>query len=210
MAGWEWPGAEREAEVIMQPSKLVGGLFPSVEEGQSLTILHLGVASPETMDVFSRYPCRLYINDLFERLPFVFEDEEVDLPLAEQFQRELAIPADAQFDICLFWDFFNYLDREAIAAFLSVLRPHLHATTMAHAYAVHNLRAPRVNQRYGIVGDEEVCVRPRARPLPGYSPLPQNQLKTQLLDCFRVDRSVLLTDSRLELLLKASPAISGR
>jgi hypothetical protein len=194
----------------MQPSKLVAGLFRPLEEDERLTVLHLGVASPETMDLFSRYRCRMVVNDLFEGLPFVYEDEDEDLPLVEQFQRELAIAPDTRFDICLFWDFFNYLDREAIAAFLSVLRPHLHAGSVAHAYAVHNLRAPRVNQRYGIANDEEVVVRPRSKPLPGYSPLPQNQLKTQLLDCFRVNRSVLLTDSRLELLLEANTNNVGR
>lgn len=194
---------------MIQPSKLVGGLFTPVDEDARLTVLHIGAASPETMDFFARYRCRLYLNDLFDKLPFVSDDEENDLPLEQQFSEELQIPTGTRFDICLFWDFFNYLDRDGIAAFLSVLRPHLHADTVAHAYAVHNLRAPRVNQRYGIVGNEEVSVRPRQTALPGYSPLPQNQLKA-LLGCFRVDRSVLLTDSRLELLLHTVPGALGR
>ena len=38
--------------------------------------------------------------------------------------------------------------------------------------------------------------------LPGYSPRNQGQLE-RLLDCFAVTRSVLLPESRLELLLRA-------
>jgi hypothetical protein len=209
MAAWEWPRQGREVAAVVQPSKLVSGLFRDVEEGQRLMVLHIGAASPETMDFFAGYRCRLFLNDLFQQLPFALDEEEGEELLAARFERELQIPGDVRFDICLFWDFFNYLDADGIAAFLSVLRPHLHAGSVAHAYAVHNLRAPRVNQRYGVVDHDAICVRPRDKPLAGYSPRPQNELKT-LLDCFRVDRSVLLTDSRLELLLHTRPAAVGR
>jgi hypothetical protein len=204
MAAWEWPRPGRETAAVVQPSKLVSGLFRGVEEGQRLMVLHIGAASPETMDFFAGYRCRLFLNDLFEQLPFVIDEEETEESLVARFESELQIPQGVRFDICLFWDFFNYLDADGIAAFLTVLRPHLHAGSVAHAYAVHNVRAPRVNQRYGVVDHDAICVRPRSKALPGYSPRPQNELKT-LLDCFRVDRSVLLTDSRLELLLHARP-----
>ncbi len=103
---------------------------------------------------------------------------------------------------CLFWDLFNFFDSEAIAEFLLVLQPHLHAGSVAHGFAVHNLKSPQGGQLYGIKELDAFNVRSRKTTLPGYSPHPQSKLKT-MLKCFNFDRSVLLPDGRLELLLSA-------
>ena len=77
--------------------------------------------------------------------------------------------------------------------------------SVAHGFAIHNRKAAQVNQRYGISDHDALSVRQRTSPLPGYTPHSQNELKT-MLHCFNLDRQVLLTDSRLELLLRAKPA----
>jgi hypothetical protein len=56
---------------------------------------------------------------------------------------------------------------------------------------------------YGIKELDQVSLRPRPAPLLGYNPYNQGQLE-KLLDCFRITRSVLLAESRLELLLAAN------
>lgn len=83
-----------------------------------------------------------------------------------------------------------------------LLQPHLHANSRAHAFGVHNLRSRRAHHRYGVRGREAITVKPRATALPGYSPHSQRELK-ELLTGFDIERSVLLPDSRLELLLRA-------
>ena len=55
---------------------------------------------------------------------------------------------------------------------------------------------------YGIRELDQISVRPRPAALPGYNPYNQGQLE-KMLDCFRVTRSVLLPNSRLELLFSA-------
>jgi hypothetical protein len=183
-----------------QSSKLLSSLFESIDEEQRLTVLHIGPALPETVDFFSRFRCKLYFVDLFCELPIIIDD---DASPEQLFSNHLNFQQSIKFDICLFWDLFNFLDREAINAFLSVLRPHLHAASVAHGFAVHNLKSPQGDQLYGIKELDALNVRSRKSVLPGYAPHPQGKLKN-MLHCFNFDRSVLLPDSRLELLFSAS------
>jgi len=182
-----------------QPSQLLASLFERIGEDQHVTVLDTGPALPETVDFFANYRCTLHVVDLFSELPFT---ADVDGPtLREQFSQLLCFPPGTRFDICLFWDLFNFLDREAIVAFLDVLEPFLGPRCRGHGFAVHNLRTPQNRQTYGISRADALSVRDRGR-LPGYNPHAQRQLQ-DLLDCFSFDRALLLSDSRLELLLRA-------
>lgn len=185
-----------------QVSKLLPALFQPFEEGQAVTVFHVGPALPETVDFFSCYRCKLHFIDVFSALPIVSEDDQAP-SLEQQFQQLLHFPEHTRFDICLFWDVFNFLGSEAIRAFLAVLRPHLKRTSLAHAFSVHNSRIPQKSYSYGIQQADTLSVRSRRTAPPGYAPHSQREL-TELLDCFRLDRSVLLPDSRLELLLLRS------
>lgn len=184
-----------------QSSKLLSSLFENIDEEQRVTVLHIGSALPETVDFFSRYRCKLYFADLFSELPIV-DSEDDDPPLEQTFSELLHLQQGIKFDICLFWDLFNFLDSEAIAAFLRVLRPHLHSASVAHGFAVHNLRSPQGDQLYGIARLDAFNIRSRSTVVPGYAPHAQGKLKA-MLNCFSFDRSVLLPDSRLELLFSA-------
>jgi hypothetical protein len=189
------------SETPTQPSKLLPLLFEHIDEDERLTVFHAGNALPETVDFFSNYRCKLHFIDLFSELPLATL-EDSGLSLEQQFGEILQLPADTQFDLCLFWDVFNFLDTEAITAFLSQLRPCLKTTSLAHAFSVHNLKTPQGSQLYGIKHMDTLSLRNRQTKLPGYAPHSQSQLK-QALTCFKFERSVLLPDSRLELVLGA-------
>lgn len=184
-----------------QASKLLPSLFKYLDSEELVTVFHVGPAMPETVDFFSGFRCKLHFIDLFDELPLV-ATEDAPQSLARQFAALLRLPRDTRFDICLFWDLFNYLDGEAVRALLGVLRPHLTDRSLAHAFSVHNLKMPESRHIYGIHQFDALSCRPRADARPGYAPHSQREL-TALLDCFKVERSVLLPDSRLELLLQA-------
>ena len=186
-----------------QSSQLLPGLFEAITEEQRFNVLHLGPVLPETVAFFSDYRCKLYINDLFAELPLAFEpgDEQT---VAQRIEQLLDFPGEARFDLCLFWDLFNYLDEAAVRALMDCLRPHLAAGARAHAFSVHNVRAIRQDSRFAILSEGEIRVQPREASLPAYAPHPQAKLK-EWLDGFEVKRSVLLSGSRLELLLQARP-----
>ena len=130
------------------------------------------------------------------------DEDEAGPTLEEQFHELLALPDEARVDVCLFWDLFNYLDSSEISALLSAMRPYLHPGTRAHAFAVHKLNSPENSQRYGLLAEDEILMKPRTAVVPGYAPHAQSKLR-DLLDCFVFDRSVLLAGSRLEVALKA-------
>jgi hypothetical protein len=169
---------------------------------QVVTVLHVGLALPETVDFFSNYRCKLHFIDVFSALPIVAAEDAAPTP-EQQLRKLLQFPGDTLFDVCLFWDLFNFLDEEAIKAFLTLLQPHLKKSCMAHAFSVHNRKIPQKDHFYGIQQIDTLSVRSRRTTPPGYAPHSQREL-TALLDCFHLERSVLLPDSRLELLLLRS------
>jgi len=185
---------------VTQQSKLLPSLFDQIDEGQCLRVFHVGPALPETVDFFSRYRCKLHFVDLFAELPIV-SNEEDNPSLGQQFGDLLQFSPETRFNICLFWDLFNFLGSDAITAFLKELRPYLRSGCLAHGFTVHNLKTAQSNQLYGIGESDTLRLRNRPAELPGYAPHNQSQMKT-LLSGFTFERSVLLPDSRLELLLR--------
>jgi len=187
-----------------QSTKLLPALFERFEEDERVTVLNVGPALPETVNFFSGFRCRLHFVDIFAELPIV-ADEGDDSDLVRSFREVLQIPPDTRFDVCLFWDLFNFLDREGVRALLATLRPHLAQSGLAHGFSVHNPRShPYSSYLYGIRDLHTLTLRDRAERLPGYAPHSQRRL-TEMLDCYTLERSVLLPDSRLELLLGAKP-----
>ena len=185
-----------------QPSALLPTLFEQIDEGRRLTVLHIGPALADTVTFFSGYRCKLHFIDLFGDLPGLAPAEDATPSLAQRFLELMQIPTGTRFDLCLFWDLFNFLERDAIAALAHTLAPHLKETTLGHGFAVHSLKTPQSGKLYGIKELDQISTRPRPAPLPGYSPCNQGQLE-RALDCFSITRSVLLPESRLELLLRA-------
>ncbi len=184
-----------------QNSKLLPSLFQKIEDDARISVLHVGPALPETVDFFSHFRCKLYFVDLFDELP-ITANEDNKPTLEQYFAQPLNLDTKVQFDICLFWDLFNFLGNEAISALIAALKPHLHASTVGHAFAVHKLRSEQSRQLYGIVDADKISIRTRNALLPAFAPHPQARLK-KLLSCLNFDRSVLLADGRLELLLSA-------
>lgn len=176
-------------------------MFQKIEDDARIHVLHIGSALPETIDFFSQFRCKLYFVDLFDELP-IAASEDNEPNLEQTFTQLLNLDADVQLDICLFWDLFNFLGSDAISAFMTALKPHLHPATLAHAFAVHKLRSVQGKQLYGIADTDKINIRTRSVFLPSYAPQPQARLK-ELLNGFNFDRSVLLPDGRLELLLRA-------
>ncbi len=165
-------------------------------------MLNIGPALSETVEFFSQFRCKLYFIDLFCDLPELAACEDEATSPQQVLSESMQFPTDTRFDLCLFWDLFNFLDREAITALLDTLRPYLHSGSLAHGFAVHNRKTAQSGKVYGIRELDQISVRPRPAALHGYNPYNQGQLE-KMLDCFRVTRSVLLPNSRLELLFSA-------
>ena len=175
-----------------------------MKRDRRLSIFEVGPALPETLEFFSSIKSRIYFADLYSD-PVVLEGrgELSEDELFEQFSASLIIPPGEQFDLCLLWDFPNYLDDVSLRAFSRALKPYLHARSRAHAFAVRTSDTRIGNQWYGIDQPHLFTVRKPWIRQDRIHPHSQAIL-INLLTCFDIDRGMLLPDGRLEVVMTSS------
>jgi len=183
-------------------------LFPTLVKkfgtDTRLSVLEIGPALPETIEFFSQFRCRLHFAAMYADpiLQMQLADHSEEELLAH-ITRSLDFPPGTRFDLCLFWDFLNYLDDKALRAFNTALRPFLHKGTRGHAFTVRTLNTSFSNQQYGIGQAHMFSIRPRAEKQAKTFPHTQAIL-VNLLSNFDIDQGMLLPDGRLEVLMTAS------
>jgi hypothetical protein len=183
-------------------------LFPTLvrrlDRDRRLSILEIGPALPETMDFFSAFKCRLHFAAMYtDPILQMQAGDASEADMVSHLQESFGFAKGARFDLCLFWDFLNYLDDRALRAFDKALEPFLYKGTRAHAFTVRTLDTSFANQQYGIREEHMFSVRPRSGAQPKTFPHTQAIL-VNLMSGFDVDQGMLLPDGRLEVLLSAS------
>ena len=184
-------------------------LFPSlvkrIDPDRRLSVLEIGPALPETIEYFSQFKCRLHFAAMYTDPVLQMQaGEYTEAELADHLDKSFGFSKGTRFDLCLFWDFLNYLDDRALRAFNIAIKPYLHKTTRAHAFTVRTLDTSFSNQQYGIDQAHMFSVRPRTGKQARTYPHTQAIL-VNLLDGFDIDQGMLLPDGRLEVLMSASP-----
>ena len=183
-------------------------LFPSlikrVKPDRRLSVLEIGPALPETIKFFSQYKCRLHFAAMYTDPVLQMQTGEyTEAELSKHMTESMGFPKGTRFDLCLFWDYLNYLDDKALRAFNTALRPYLHKSTRAHAFTVRTLNTNFSNQQYGIEQAHMFSIRPRTGKQARTTPHTQAIL-VNLLSSFDIDQGMLLPDGRLEVLMTAS------
>ncbi len=190
-------------------ASLLHSLFADVDENHRLTVLDVGPASPETVDFFAQFKCRLYFADLYsedflaDSLLTEESDERSDTELHDKFVTAINCPAQTRFDICLLWDVLNYLDNRAVRAFTQALHPSLTAATRIHGFNTLKANSQLPNQQYSIVKIDQLKARPGRPPQALCFPRPQTELN-DLLSGIAVAKATLLSNGLLEMLFKVS------
>jgi hypothetical protein len=93
--------------------------------------------------------------------------------LVKQFTEAINLDADCKLDICLFWDFFNYLDRPALKALMAALEPNIDQYSRGHSLGLLNARNQLPFNRYGIHSSGSLSQAERQGEQPiGLSPFP--------------------------------------
>lgn len=193
------PHMPRTQQTLLFPT-----LFKRIDPDKRLSVLEIGPALPETINFFSQFKCRLqfaamYTDPILQMQSVEFTEAE----LVEHFKQSFDFPENTRFDLCLFWDFLNYLDDKTVRAFNTAIRPHLHKTTRGHALTLRTLDTSFSNQQYGIELAHMFSIRPRKGTQGRQYPHTQAIL-VNLLSSFDVDQGMLLPDGRLEVLMTAS------
>ena len=183
-------------------------LFPTLvkrfDPDRRLSVLEIGPALPETIEFFSQFKCRMHFAAMYADSVLQMQlGECTEAGLTAHFKQSFGFKKGTKFDLCLFWDFLNYLDDKALRAFNTAIRPYLHNSTRAHAFTVRTLDTSFSDQRYGIEQAHMFSIRPRRNTQPRKFPHTQAIL-VNLLSSFDIDQGMLLPDGRLEVLMTAS------
>lgn len=185
-------------------SNLASLLFERIQVDQQLVVLDIGPAMPTTVDLFANFKCKLIFIDLYSldllsgNCPDDYEPTHQQL--VEQFTAALNLEANTKINICLFWDFFNYLDGRLLKAFAEALKPNVGRYTRGFGLGVLNARCQLPHSCYGLMSDSSLTQCPRdGEPMPVY-PHSQRDLN-DFLGYLEIDKSRLMADGRVEYLL---------
>ncbi len=184
-----------------QQSLLFPALLKQIDSDRRLQVLEIGPALPETTRFFSDFKCRLHFAAMFSDPVLGMQSDDITrTEFTKRLKQSFKFPRGTVFDLCLFWDFLNYLDEPALRSFNTVIKPYIHDHTRAHAFAVRTPQTSIPHQQYGIEMVDKFKIRPRLTPPMACFPHPQNKL-LNLLTCFDIDKGMLLPDGRLEILM---------
>jgi len=207
------PGGPREPDAAghgFRQTLLLATLLDQLEEDQPVTVLDVGAGVAETVAFFSRFPCRLRFADLFDA-PRLLEPLEADpeAHYAAVFAELCDFPPGTHFDICLLWDFLNYLPLPALRAFSAALSPFVSRDTRGHGFGAFKANAPAVARtapemplQFGIQEPDRLVVKPRSGGLT-VSYAHSRAVLADAFPCFEIVRGTLLRDGAMELLLHA-------
>jgi hypothetical protein len=190
-------------------SRLVPGLFEDsfVDAVDRVRVLELGPAQGNTISFLNQFNCRLKILDIVEDLIKISRQYELDdapdpEDVKEQIKTLLNLSSGDIFDVCLFWDSFNYFSTEVLRLFCQALVPHLSDRFRGHGFAVLNKSSDLYQQRYGIINRDLLAVGDKTQ-----IQLPYRHSQAVIKDHLNgiaIKQSILREDGRLEMLLSRS------
>lgn len=201
------------------PTRLMPDLLDRKADVSPLMVFDMGFGVHETIEYFGDRHCRLHFAGIPEALnvppsirfktPFgqmvnkAEQDEAMQNAWLERFQSFMKFEPGTRFDLCLFWDFFNYLDDLALKALDDALSPYIGPQTLGHAYVLLKPESNVLNRQYGILTRDQISVRPGSHGNLASFPRPQARM-TSMMKGFAVNHSVLRRDGLLEVALKSA------
>lgn len=167
---WRWlPFASRKKQTVqetapeperlasVQKSLALNALVQHLREGRKYQILDLGPAVGANIEFFSRFRCRLFIEDLFDTLnSFDYLSPEDGFSYESVFSYLLPYLRSRKFDCILAWDLFNYLDRDVLAHLTEHLIRHCRRGTLLFCQIATHRHIPELPHRFRILDEETV------------------------------------------------------
>lgn len=193
------------------PSLIETALLAWVVDGigtqRRINVLDVGPAMPETVAFLSSTRSKLHVADLLNSA--IIEQQHQFDPdrLTGRFDEALWM-LDEPLDVCLFWDFPNYLSLQALAAFNQALKPWVTRRTRAHAFCAVKRSAPVMQHRYGILSPREI-VQARAPEHPQATLPPPWRHVVRTLSLFEAVRGTLRRGGIVEVILRGAASQSA-
>lgn len=190
---------ESEAFTFRSPS--LGFIRNHLAAERKHAILDLGLPSGSNVDFFSRVPCTLYVEDLFDSLldlPPPEEEEGADA-WDSRVERCLAHDPEVRFDLILAWDLINHMHPDLIHALMKRLSRSCRSGTLLYVIISTAPKIPQRPAKLSITHEDRVRYKgeaPLDKPNPRYTPLRVERM----MPGFRLLHSFLLGGSLQEFL----------
>jgi len=161
-------------------------------------VLDLGPACGSNVEFLARFGCKLYIADLLDgAFPGTRVASEPPRAGREVHDRLPVAREDAQFDVILAWDLFNYIRSDALQALCGRLRQLRRQGGVLFALISTRSRIPAEPMRFRIVDDRHLSYEVSSLAT-RRSPRYVSSEMERLLPGFRVTRSFLLRNGMQE------------
>lgn len=180
---------------------LFAALLEWMDKQAHLAVLDLGPARAANLEMLSRFPCKLFIEDAHEFIGALQGDAEADRTALDAWLDQWSADGAGSLDAVLAWDVFNYLDAAVCQAFMARLMPLLKRGAHLYLTVYSQKDMPALPMQFRLLAADRMEYRPLSvatRPAPRFN---QTEL-TRRLRNFGVVRSVLLRNGMQEYLLK--------
>jgi hypothetical protein len=148
---------------IPQRSLALNALVQQFRGEKKYHVLDLGPADGPTIEFFSRFRCRLYIEDLYDTLnSFDYFSPEDGFDYDVVFRYLLPFPRELKFDFILAWDLFNYFDKDVLGSLTAHLTKHCRRGTILLCQIATQHHIPELPYRIRIVDDETIEYIPQS------------------------------------------------
>ena len=182
--------ADQRSELV---SRLLPQILRDVDPRRRLTVLDVGLGGAGSVRFFGGFRCHVVFADLFDDLG----EGEPGMAAAGRLFKDMG---NIRYDICLFWDFLNYLSAADLREFGRALRQHLHSGSRAHAFAAFTTVSDLTGLRLELRDERRIRILSERGPTPYRH---TNKVIGRVLWPLSVSRAVLLDHNRQELLLAA-------
>lgn len=173
-------------------------LCGDLREDRRYHILELGEAQGPNVEYFSRYRCRIFVEDFYRCVASLPPQTEDDEPLtAADMSGLLTHERNVRFDFILGWDLFDYCEANIITALMKHLRGYCRKGTMLFMLTSTREEIPSTPAKFTIGRDNHLAYVPRSAETirnPNYTPLAFEKMMTG----FTLLHSFMLRDGMQE------------
>lgn len=188
---------------------LFRSVMDALAENRRWVILDLGTARPQTIDLLSRFRCRVDIADLEEAVMASLDRQDESAAAPDPVEAFLSMPRSEPVDVVLTWDYLNYLNRQQITALMTAIAKRGRPGAFVHALIGYSRSV--MSRRPGLFAplDEGRLVDLSA----GTPDRAATRYSTEELDrCspgFTIERIRLLTSGMQEYLFRLHPPVEA-
>ncbi len=192
---------DTEPQEQLHKSLALNALFHQLREDRKYRILDLGPAIGRNVEFFSRFRCRLHIEDFFETLTkFDYFAPEDGFSYEAVFSYLLPFSRSSVFDVILAWDLPNYLDRQVLLHLIQHLARYSRPGTLLFALIATGKYITETPHRFEIIDEETLLYAGDTTVLRSGPQYDASEL-ARLMPGFRVCNSFVLRNGYREYLM---------